>query len=153
MNNVRMKIAAGATVLGLGGLAGFALGSNDAPPASAAGDAAAPHQKPKVTGRWSTRPSTCGAAKGKAAPRWPAHRRGAIVGGPGGRTGASYAASAPAASARTSSSARGDLRPPVRATRPPPVSTHTSGGGGSGSGSSYEDDGGSEHESEAGGDD
>lgn len=33
--NVRMKIAVGATVLGLGGLASYALGSNDGQPASA----------------------------------------------------------------------------------------------------------------------
>ena len=50
MNNVRMKIAAGATVLGLGGLAGFALGSNAAPPTPAApvSAPAAAHLKPKV---------------------------------------------------------------------------------------------------------
>lgn len=35
VSNVRIKVAAGATVLGLGGLAGFALGSNDGQPAAA----------------------------------------------------------------------------------------------------------------------
>ena len=50
MNNVRMKIAAGATALGLGGLAGFALGSNPAPPTPSApiSAPAAAHLKPKV---------------------------------------------------------------------------------------------------------
>ncbi len=35
MNDVRMKIAAGATVLVRRGLAGFALGTNDAPTSAA----------------------------------------------------------------------------------------------------------------------
>lgn len=47
MNNIRMKIAAGATILGLGGLAGFAVSSNGAQNLPAVSTAAA-HQKPKV---------------------------------------------------------------------------------------------------------
>lgn len=45
-SNVRMKIAAGATVLGLGGLAGYALASNDGQ--SAAAGQAARELQPKV---------------------------------------------------------------------------------------------------------
>jgi len=45
---MRMRIAAGATVLGLGGLAGLALASNDGSPASAASQATAEQSKPTV---------------------------------------------------------------------------------------------------------
>ena len=45
-SNVRMRIAAGATVLGLGGLAGYALATNDGQ--SAAAEAPAQDPKPKV---------------------------------------------------------------------------------------------------------
>jgi len=43
-----MKIAAGATILGLGGLAGYALGSNEAPTGPVASTPAAAQLKPKV---------------------------------------------------------------------------------------------------------
>lgn len=47
MTDIRMKIAAGATILGLGGLAGFAMGSNPAGESQAV-DAAANQARPKA---------------------------------------------------------------------------------------------------------
>lgn len=47
MANVRMRIAAGVTVLGLGGLAGYALGSNDGPQSSIASPTTE-RTKPKI---------------------------------------------------------------------------------------------------------
>lgn len=49
MNNIRRKLAAGATILGLGGLAGFALGSNPArDPQGAAPVSASPAPEPST---------------------------------------------------------------------------------------------------------
>ena len=48
MENARVKIAAGLTVLGLGGLGGFALASNEGATATTTGSAAASQTKPKV---------------------------------------------------------------------------------------------------------
>ena len=109
MANVRMRIAAGATVLGLGGLAGYALGSNDGPPASAAGTPAALHQKPKVHKQVVHRTVNVH-PKGKAAALAGASPR-RIVGGPGGRTGDFVFRFRTGTSARTSPSTRGDLDP------------------------------------------
>ena len=74
-SNMRMRIAAGATVLGLGGLAGYALGSNDGQQAQA-GAASADHPKPKVhtevihrTKHVRPKPKTENAAAGPS--RWP----------------------------------------------------------------------------------
>ena len=148
MANVRMRIAAGATVLGLGGLAGYALGSNDGPPASASAQSAALHQKPKVHKQVVHRTVNVH-PKGKAA---------AMAGAsPGGSSASPAAAPATAYSAPAPAPAPAPAAAPAASTPvsnpTPPVSTHTSGGGGSSSGGSYEDDGGSEHESEGGGDD
>ncbi len=140
MANVRMKIAAGATVLGLGGLAGYALGANDGQPASAKATPASTHQKPKVQTEVvhrtiHVRPKD----KGKSM---------SAAGSPTSPSSAPISSSAPApvTVAQTPAVA------PVSAPSSQPVSTHTSGGGGS-NGGNYDDGGESEHESEGGGDD
>ena len=155
-SNVRMKIAAGATVLGLGGLAGYALGSNDGPPPSASGQTTA--DKPKVhtqvvhrtihvrpKGRTedtaagsSSGPGSAGStapAVGSAPTYTPAPTATPI-------SDSSYSAPSTGTSGGSASSGGGSTPP-----------TTGSSGGGSGSGSSYEsDDGGSEHENESGDD-
>lgn len=137
MANMRMRIAAGATVLGLGGLGGYALGSNPGrlPPVPAV--ATDVHQKPKVHTHV-------------------VHRTIHVRPKPGAASAA--AVSPPASASPTVTPAPAALPPtpapattPVSAPSSQPVSTHSSGAG-SGAGG---DDGGSDHEneSEGGGDD
>ena len=160
-SNVRMKIAAGATVLGLGGLAGYALGSNDGPPPSASGQTTADKPKPKVHTQVvhrtiHVRPKgsseDVAAGSGSAAGPGSAGSTAPAAGSAPTYTPApaatpisdsSYSAPSTGTSGGSASSGGGGSTPP----------TTGSSGGGSGSGSSYEsDDGGSEHENESGDD-
>ena len=159
-SNVRMKIAAGATVLGLGGLAGYALGSNDGPPPSASGQTTADKPKPKVHTQVVHRTIH---VRPKGSSEDVAAGAGAAGSGSAGSTApaagtaptytpapaatpisdSSYSAPSTGTSGGSASSGGGGSTPP----------TTGSSGGGSGSGSSYEsDDGGSEHENESGDD-
>lgn len=134
MSNVRMKIAAGATVLGLGGLGGYALATNDTvePPTEAATLAA--KQKPKVRTQ---------------VVRRTVHVR------PDPEGASPAGISEPAAAAAPPVVATPVLAPDAAPAAREPVSTYTSGSAGS---SSYEDDEGEnesdyeEIESEAGDD-
>ena len=158
-SNVRMKIAAGATVLGLGGLAGYALGSNDGQPPSASGQTTADKPKPKVhtqvvhrTIHVRPKGSSESAAAGSGSSSGPAGSTAPAAGSAPTYTPApaaapvsesSYSAPTTGTSGGSASSGGGGSTPP----------TTGSSGGGSGSGSSYEsDDGGSEHENESGDD-
>lgn len=150
-SNLKMRIAAGATVLGLGGLAGYALGSNDGQQAQAGSATAQDPPKPKVhtqvvhrTIHVRPKGKTENAAAGSSA------------GSSGGSGSAPAAAIAPAPAATPvsntsytapSTGTSGSSSPSGSSTSPP--STHTSGGG-SGAGSSYEADDGGEHEYEGG---
>jgi len=159
-SNMRMRIAAGATVLGLGGLAGYALGSNDGQQAQA-GAASADHPKPKVHTQVvhrtiHVRPKgsskDVAAGSGAAAGSGSAGSTAPAAGSAPTYTPApaatpisdsSYSAPSTGTSGGSASSGGGGSTPP----------TTGSSGGGSGSGSSYEsDDGGSEHENESGDD-
>lgn len=158
-SNVRMKIAAGATVLGLGGLAGYALGSNDGQPPSASGQTTADKPKPKVhtqvvhrTIHVRPKGSSENAAAGSSPGSGSAGSTAPAAGSAPTYTPApaatpisesSYSAPTTGTSGGSASSGGGGSTPP----------TTGSSGGGSGSGSSYEsDDGGSEHENESGDD-
>ncbi len=117
MNNIRMQIAVGATILGLGGLAGYAVSSNGAQtPATVS--AAAAHPKPKVHTQVvhrTIRPDPKKSAKDAAGASPP--------------PSAAPPAPAPAASAPVAP-APAPTATPVSAPSSQPVSTHTSGGGG-----------------------
>lgn len=142
MNNVRMKIAAGATVLGLGGLGGFALAGNDAATTTTAAPATATTRpKPKVhtqvihrTIQVRPRPQAT-AASGPAAP--------AAASSP--PPGPAPVASAPAVPAPA---APAPAATPVSETAPPPVSTHTSGAA-NGAGGSHDGERHVDNENEA----
>jgi hypothetical protein len=129
VNDIRTKIAAGATILGLGGLAGYAINSNSAAPPDPASAQVAAHTRPKVRTQTIRRtvhvrpdPKLADPALATSAP--------------------SSAAPAPAGTAPAPASTPAVTSTPVSA--PKPVSTHSSGGG-SASSSSYGD---GEHERE-----
>lgn len=126
-----MKIAAGATILGLGGLAGFAVSSNGAQNLPAVSTAAA-HQKPKVHTQVVRRTT---------------HVR------PNPKAGKDPSGSSPAASAAPPPAASAPVIPapapsatPVSAPSSQPVSTHSSGGGGGGDDDEGESDEGGERD-------
>jgi DNA polymerase-3 subunit gamma/tau len=135
-----MKIAAGATILGLGGLAGYAVSSNEAQ--TAAITPAAAHSKPKVhtevirrTRHIRPHPKADAGAAGASPAGAPVAAGSAPASAPVMATAAPAPAPAPSAAPSASASQ--------------PISTHSSGGGGQGGGG-YDDDEG-EHESEDGG--
>jgi len=124
-----MKIAAGVTVLGLGGLAGYALGSNDGQAASADAATAQESPKPKVHRQVVHRTIH---VRPKGEPE------DAAAGSAGGMSGS---APTPAVAPVSDTSASTGSRPAA-------PSTHTSGGGSSDSSSDGGDDG-EEHEQES----
>jgi hypothetical protein len=127
VNDIRTKIAAGATILGLGGLAGYAINSNGAAPPGPAGTQVATHTRPKV--RTETIRRTIH-VRPDPKPADPALANSAPSSAP------------PAASAPAPAPTPAVASTPVSA--PKSVSTHSSGGG-SASSSSHGDD---EHERE-----
>jgi hypothetical protein len=153
-SNMRMRIAAGATVLGLGGLAGYALGSNDGQQAHAGSATAEGFPKPKVHTQVVHRTI-------HVRPKGKTEKVGGADAGSSGGSGSSNPVSAPVVNSTPAPAATPSYASPSTgtsgssssggpATAPP--STHSSGGG---SGSSYSDDGGGEggeHESEGGDD-
>ncbi len=142
MTNIGLKIATGATVLGLGGLAGYALGSNDGIPSTPAATPAA-HVKPKVRTHVvhrtiHVRPDSRGTeASGPPLPATPSR--------PAAAAPPSPAPAAPAAAPVPSSAPAVQVSNPA----PAPVSTHSSGGAAGGNLSGYGDDEGEGSESEA----
>lgn len=136
MNDVRMKIAAGATVLGLGGLAGFALGTNDAPTSAAVKASANPDPKVKtrvIHRRIEVHPKS----------------RAVDASDPGTPAVEPQATPTPAV---TPSPVTPVSATPDGSSAPPPVSTHTSGSG-SGANATDDDRGQSENEGESEGTD
>ncbi len=151
MTNVRMKIAAGATILGLGGLAGYALGSNDATTDTVSSAPVAAQVKPKVR-KQVVHHTVHVRRKPKATE----------VGGAGTPASADQIASAappspapaPAASAPAPAPAPAPAAVPVSNPAPAPVSTGTSGSAGGSSASYGDDEGGDDGGGESeGGDD
>ena len=140
-----MKIAAGATILGLGGLAGYALGSNGAPADTVTSAPAAAQLKPKVR-KQVVHHTVHVRRKPKATE----------VGGDATPAAADQTASAappspaPAAAASAPAPAPTPAAVPVSDPAPAPVSTGTSGAT-AGSGSYGDDDDGTEVEREDGG--
>jgi hypothetical protein len=125
VTNIRMKIAAGATILGLGGLAGFAMGSSpSADPQSI--ETTATQARPKVRTQVVRRTVHVRPKSKDTKPS--ASAAGAATAGPA----AMPPASAPAAPSPAAT--------PVSSSSPPPVSTGTSGSTGAGTGSDYDDE-------------
>jgi len=155
VTNMRMTIAVGATVLGLGGLAGYALGSNSQPTESVAATPVAAKVKPKVRKQvvhhtiHVRRKPKATEVSGAGTPATAGQSSSAAPPSPAPAPAASAPAPAPAPAAV----------PVSNTSAPAPVSTGTSGSGGSGSSASSGDDGGGEYsgggesESEGGGDD
>lgn len=122
-----MKIAAGATILGLGGLAGYAVTSNGAQDASVPTTAA--HLKPKVHTQVVRRTI-------HVRPH-PERGAGAAGSSPGGSSAAPSSAPAPVMASAPPSPTPSAT--PASPSSNQPISTHTSGGGG-GQGGGYDDD-------------
>jgi hypothetical protein len=127
VKDIRTKIAAGATILGLGGLAGYALHSNDSLPPAPQSTPAAAHLRPKVRTQTIRRtihvrphPKPADPAEATSAP--------------------ASAAPAPAPAASAPAPAPTPAVATIPVSPPKPVTTHTSGGGSAGSGSISGDD-------------
>ena len=133
MTNIRMKIAAGATILGLGGLAGFAMGSNPSTDPQSI-ETTATQARPKVRTQVVRRTVHVRPKSKDAEPSAPA-----------AGTAAAAPAAIPPAAAPAAPSPTGT---PVSSSSPPPVSTGTSGSTGAGTSSGYDDDQEVEHEDE-----
>ena len=134
MTNLRMKIAAGATILGLGGLAGYALGSNDATTSSVTSAPAAAHVKPKVR-----KQVVHHTVHVRRKPKGTEVRGAGTPASANQITSAAPPSPAPAPASSASAPAPAPAAVPVSNPAPAPVSTGTSGSAG-GSSASYGDD-------------
>lgn len=148
LSTLKMRLAAGATVIGLGGLAGVAINSAPGQKLAEPPVATKPEIRTKtirrtihVTRHVKPKPSTVAAAAGAAGAA--TYSAGDSTYGGAPSTGASSTGTAPA-SVPVSTSTSGSASAPSSA--PAPVTTATSGGGGGGGTTATGESDGVEHE-------